>query len=153
MSQVDMVVNELKRSFEGEAWHGPALLEILDGIDAPTAAARPLPAAHSIWELVMHLAAWEDVVTRRIHGETCTLTDEQNFGEGEQVSDSAWQQAVTNLRDRHARLLETVSTLSESRLNDPVPGKDYPLVFMLLGTVQHAAYHGGQIALLKRAYS
>jgi uncharacterized damage-inducible protein DinB len=153
MSQVDMVVNELKRSFEGEAWHGPALLEILDGIDAQTAAARPLPKAHSIWELVLHIAAWEDVVRRRIHGETCTLTDQENFGQMERVSDSAWRQAVENLRDQHARLLLTVSTLPESRLNDRVPGKDYPLLFMLWGTVQHAAYHGGQIALLKRASS
>lgn len=153
MSQVDMVVNELKRSFEGEAWHGPALLEILDGVDAQTAAARPLAKAHSIWELVLHIAAWEGVVTRRIHGETCTLTDEENFGQVERVSDSAWQQAVKNLRDQHARLLETVAALPESRLHDRVPGKDYHLLFMLLGTVQHAAYHGGQIALLKRASS
>jgi hypothetical protein len=50
-------------------------------------------------------------------------------------------------------LLETVATLPESRLHDRVPGKDYHLLFMLLGTVQHAAYHGGQIALLKRASS
>ena len=153
MSQVDMVVNELKRCFDGEAWHGPALMEILDGVDARTAAARPLPNAHSIWELVLHIAAWEDVVRRRIHGETCTLADEQNFAPVEAADDSAWQKALKNLRDRHARLLETVSALPESRLHDPVPGKDYHLLFMLLGTVQHAAYHGGQIALLKRASS
>jgi len=153
MSQIDMVIDELKRSFDGEAWHGPALMEILDGIDARTAAARPLPTAHSIWELVLHLAAWEDVVRRRIHGENCTLTDEQNFGHVERVNDSAWQQAVGNLRDKRARLLETVSKLPDSRLNDRVPGKDYNLLFMLLGVVQHAAYHGGQIALLKRASS
>ena len=153
MSQMDMVVNELKRSFDGEAWHGPALMEIVDGIDARTAAARPLAQAHSIWELVLHIAAWEDVVTRRIHGEACTLTDEQNFGHVERVNDSSWEQAVKNLRDKHARLLETVSALPESRLHDQVPGKDYHLLFMLLGTVQHAAYHGGQIALLKRASS
>ena len=153
MSQIDMVIDELKRSFDGEAWHGPALMEILDGIDARTAAARPLPTAHSIWELVLHLAAWEDVVRRRIHGENCTLTDEQNFGHVERVNDSAWQQAVGNLRDKRARLLETVSKLPDSRLNDRVPGKDYNLLFMLLGVVQHAAYHGGQISLLKRARS
>ena len=153
MSEIDMVVDELKRSFDGEAWHGPALMEILDGIDARTAAARPLAQAHSIWELVLHIAAWEDVVRRRIHGETCTLTDEQNFGHVERVNDSAWQQAVGNLRDKHVRLLETVAKLPESRLNDRVPGKDYNLLFMLLGAVQHAAYHGGQIALLKRARS
>lgn len=153
MSEVDMVVNELKRSFEGEAWHGPALMEILDGIDAETAAARPLPKAHSIWELVVHIAGWEEVVTRRIHGETCALGDDENFGQVERVNDSTWQQAVKNLRDQHARLLETVAKLPESRLNDRVPGKDYHLLFMLLGAVQHAAYHGGQIALLKRASS
>jgi len=153
MSQMDMVVNELKRSFDGEAWHGPALMEIVDGIDARTAAARPLAQAHSIWELVLHIAAWEDVVTRRIHGEACTLNDEQNFGHVERVNDSSWEQAVKNLRDKHARLLETVSKLPESRLNDRVPGKDYNLLFMLLGVVQHAAYHGGQISLLKRARS
>jgi|SRR5215469_9275113 len=153
MSEVDMVVNELERSFDGEAWHGPAVMEILDGIDARTAAARPLPQAHSIWELVLHITAWEDVVTRRIQGETCTLTDDENFGHVERVNDAAWQQAVKNLGDKHARLLRTVRTLPESRLNERVPGKDYPLLFMLLGAVQHAAYHGGQIALLKRASS
>ena len=153
MSPVDMVVNELKRSFDGEAWHGPALMEILDGIDARAAAARPLPQAHSIWELVVHIAVWEDVVTRRIHGETFSPRDEQNFGQVERVNDAEWQRSVENLRDKHARLLETVSALPESRLHDRVPGKDYHLLFMLLGTVQHAAYHGGQIALLKRASS
>jgi hypothetical protein len=40
--------------------------------------------------------------------------------------------------------------MEESRLNEPVPGKDYDLRFMLTGAVQHAAYHGGQIALLKK---
>jgi uncharacterized damage-inducible protein DinB len=151
--QIETIVNQLKRSFDGEAWHGPTLMEIVDGIDARTAAARPLANAHNIWELVLHVAAWEDVVRRRIHGESCTLTDEQNFGHVERVTDAGWQQAVKDLREKHAALLQTVSALPESRLNDRVPGKDYDVMFMLLGAVQHAAYHGGQIALLKRARS
>jgi uncharacterized damage-inducible protein DinB len=153
MSQIDMVVNELKRCFDGEAWHGPALMEILDGIDARTAAARPLAKAHSIWELVLHVTAWENVVTRRIHGEALTLSDQENFGHVDSTADSAWKEAVTELRGKHSKLIETVSALPESRLNDRVPGKDYNLLFMLLGVVQHAAYHGGQIALLKRTRS
>jgi uncharacterized damage-inducible protein DinB len=153
MSQISVVLNELKRSFDGEAWHGPALMEILDGIDARTAAARTLPQAHSIWELVLHIAAWEDVVYRRILGETLTLSDEQNFGHVSQVSETGWQGAVNRLRENHAKLIQTVASLPESRLNDRVPGKAYNMLFMLLGAVQHAAYHGGQIALLKRARS
>src|SRR5437879_146974 len=74
MSQIEFVVDQLKRAFDGEPWHGPALMEILDGIDAKTAAARPISTAHSIWELALHVAGWEKVAIRRIRGVAATLT-------------------------------------------------------------------------------
>jgi uncharacterized damage-inducible protein DinB len=155
MSQIEFIVDQLNRAFDGEAWHGPALMEILDGVDAKTAAARPLPTAHSIWELVLHISVWEQVCIRRIRGESVSLsdTDEANFGRVEQVTEAAWQQAVQTLRQNHAELIQAVSALPESRLYDPLTDKDYNLLFMLNGAVQHAAYHGGQIALLKRAHA
>ena len=153
MSQIDVIVDQLKRAFDGEAWHGPALLEILDGIEAETAAARPISPAHSIWELVLHVAGWEKVAIRRIRGAVATLTDEENFGHIERIGEQEWRQAVANLRQSHTELIQAISSLSDSQLNDRVPGKSYNLLFMLLGVVQHAAYHGGQIALLKRSRS
>jgi hypothetical protein len=48
-------------------------------------------------------------------------------------------------------LIKITSQLNESQLTNQAPGKDYNLLFMLNGAVQHTAYHGGQIALLKRA--
>jgi uncharacterized damage-inducible protein DinB len=151
MSQIDFIVDQLKRAFDGEAWHGPALMEILEGIDAKNAASRPVSAAHSIWELVLHVSAWEQVVTRRIQGEALTLTDEQNFGHVGQVNEKNWRRAIQTLQKNHADLISAVSSLPESRLTERVPGKDYDLLFMLLGTLQHVAYHGGQIALIKRS--
>ena len=152
MSQIEFVVEQLKCAFDGEAWHGPALMEILAEVDAATAAARPIPTAHSIWELVLHVAAWEHVITRRIvHGKAVQLSDEQNFGHIEHVGEAAWEQALETLQRNHQQLIETVSGLPESQLSDPVPGKPYNILFMLHGAVQHAAYHGGQIALLKRS--
>ena len=68
MSQVDQIVHELKCAFDGEAWHGPALMELLDGVDAKTAAARPIATAHSIWELVVHLTGWERVINAQTSG-------------------------------------------------------------------------------------
>ena len=150
MSKIDLIVDQLKRAFDGEAWHGPALMEVLDGITANTAAARPLASVHSIWELVLHVAAWEEVITRRIQGEALMLTDEQNFGRVFAATEMAWRDAVDRLRRNHSKLVEAVSSLSDSRLSAQVPGKPYDFEFMLLGAVQHAAYHGGQIALLKR---
>lgn len=151
MSQTEIIIDELKRAFDGEAWHGPALMEIIEGIDARTAAARPIATAHSIWELVLHLAGWERVVTKRLHGEKATLNDAENFPHVTDTSEKAWRDAVQSLRRTHDDLLKTVSSLTDAQLSGPVPGKDYDVQFMLHGVVQHAAYHGGQIALLKRA--
>lgn len=151
MSEIEFITDQLKRAFDGEAWHGPALMEILDDIDARAASARPINKAHCIWELVIHLAGWEQVVSRRLQGQAATLTDAQNFGHLERTTEQAWQNTVAGLRQTHAELIKLVSVLPESRLNDRVPGKDYDVRFMLYGAVQHVAYHAGQIAVLKRA--
>ena len=152
MSEINSIVEQLKCAFDGEAWHGPALMEILADVDAHTAAARPISAAHSIWELVLHVAAWEQVITARIvHKKVVTLNDEQNFGHIGHAGETAWREAVEGLQRNHEELIKTVAGLTESQLSDRVPGKPYDVRFMVLGAVQHVAYHGGQIALLKRA--
>ena len=150
MPEIETLVDQLNRALDGEAWHGPALMEILDGIDAETAAAHPIAEAHSIWELVLHLITWERVIARRIHGEAIMPPEEENFPVIQQPTDADWNKAIKNLRATHSALIQLVSAMKESRLSDRVPGKDYDLRFMLTGAVQHAAYHGGQIALLKK---
>jgi uncharacterized damage-inducible protein DinB len=153
MSEIDLIVDQLKRALDGEAWHGPALMEILEGVDAASAASRPLSSAHSIWELVLHLTGWENVIIRRIvTGKPAELSDAENFGGAiTDQSETAWRNAVSKLIQKHSELIKTASSLPEARLNDPVPGRDYNNRFMLLGAVQHVAYHSGQIALLKKS--
>jgi uncharacterized damage-inducible protein DinB len=155
MSEIELIIDQLKRAFDGGAWHGPSLIEILEGVDTAKAASHPLASAHSIWELVLHITGWEDVIIRRIvNRKPAELSDEQNFGGAiRDHSETAWRKAVENLREKHSELIETVSNLPQARLNDPVPGRDYNHRFMLLGAVQHVAYHGGQIALLKKSQS
>ena len=69
MTEIDRILDQLKRAFEGGAWHGPSVKEVLHGVTAAQAHARPLPNAHSIWELVQHIAVWEDVGRRRLEGD------------------------------------------------------------------------------------
>src|SRR5438046_9834488 len=73
------LADQIRRAFEGEAWHGDSVLELLKDVDAVTAAAHPIPNAHSIWDLVLHIAAWDDAVRRRTGGAAVTLSDEENF--------------------------------------------------------------------------
>ena len=151
MSEISRISKQLKLAYEGEAWHGPAVLELLDDVDARTAAARPIAKAHTIWELTLHIAGWEDVIRRRLEGEVCTLSDDDNFPDVKDKSEASWRKAIELLKQKHEQLLKTIDALSDSRLSDRVPGKNYDVYTMLHGATQHALYHAGQIAVLKRA--
>ena len=48
MSEMESIIDELRRIHDGDAWHGPALREVLEGVAAEQAAARPSSNAHSI---------------------------------------------------------------------------------------------------------
>jgi uncharacterized damage-inducible protein DinB len=153
MSETARIADQLRRAFRGEAWHGDSLLEILDGVTAAQASARPIPHAHTIWELVLHIAAWDGAVRRRLGGEAVTLSDDQNFPPARDTSESAWRRTVEHARRVHDELIQAVSEFPDARLAEQVPGMQgahYSYYYMLHGAVQHELYHAGQIALLKK---
>ena len=156
MSETARIADQLRRAFHGDAWHGDSLLEILDGIAAAQAAARPVKHAHTIWELVLHITAWDSAVRRRLAGEAVSLSDEQNFQPVMDPSEGAWRRAVENAQRVHNELIEAVAAFPDERLSEKVPGKLnepdwYDFYYMLHGVAQHELYHAGQIALLKKA--
>ena len=150
LSEAARLADQLRRAFDGSAWHGPALLELLKDVDAATAAAKPLPKVHSIWELVLHIAAWDGAVLRRLGGEKLQLRAAQNFPRIPRPTEVAWRKAVAHAKHAHDALVNTVAALSDQRLLDRVPGKRYDFYHMLHGSVQHELYHAGQIAILKK---
>lgn len=152
-SESARIADQLRRAFEGDAWHGPALLELLDDVDAATAAAKPLPEVHSIWELVLHIAAWDGAACRRLAGEKEQPTGTANFPVVPKPTQAAWRKAIAHANSAHDELVKTVARLPESRLRERVPGKKYDFYFMLHGVAQHELYHAGQIAVLKKAGS
>lgn len=151
MTQVESIADLLERAFRGGAWHGPAVAEALAGLDAATAAARPLAGAHSIWEIVHHLAVWNEVPRRRLDGERLqNLPPERDFPPVTDLSAGAWQASLAALQDAHAALHARVLELADGQLDDPVVGSDPTVRGMLLGVLQHNAYHAGQIVLLRK---
>lgn len=147
------LAEQLRHAFDGDAWHGPSLLELLEDVDAKAAAAKPVADAHSIWELVLHIAVWDDAAMRRLDGKVWQPEGTDNFPIPAKPTAEAWRKAVDETKRTHARLVKTVAALPESRLRDQVPGKNYDFYFMLHGVAQHELYHAGQIAILKKAYA
>ncbi len=153
MTESSRLADQIRRAFEGEAWHGDSLLQLLSDVDAKTASAHPVKDAHSIWELVLHIAAWDGAALHRSQGKAVELTDEENFPSVEDTSDAAWKRAVARARKTHDELVKTVAAFPDSRLSEQVPGKRekyYNYFYLFSGIVQHEVYHAGQIALLKK---
>ncbi|HSE31769.1 MAG TPA: DinB family protein [Pyrinomonadaceae bacterium] len=155
MTEIERISDQFRRAFDGNAWHGPSVLALLEGVSASQAAARPIPAAHSIWQLVNHIAAWERACLRRLNGDPAQLTDEEDWPVVAETSETAWQQTKQQLIDTHQELLQKISELDDGRLDQPIindPSTTYSSVYVTLhGGVQHDLYHAGQIALLKKA--
>jgi uncharacterized damage-inducible protein DinB len=154
-TEIDRIRDQYRRAFEGEAWHGPSVLSILNGVTAEQAAAHPIPGAHSIWELTLHIAAWERACKRRLEGDPAQLSDEEDWQPITDTSAAAWETTKQELIDNHQELLNAIGKVAESRLNEPIitnSAVTYSSVYVTLhGGVQHDLYHAGQIAMLKKA--
>ena len=152
MTETHRINSQLKRAQEGEAWHGPSLRELLEGVTAEQAAARPIPNAHCIWELVTHVIAWEQIARRRLEGEAPTeIPDEINFPPVIDESETAWQATLQSLEASNRSLRESIKKIDDARLEENATGVSYSNYFLLHGVIQHDLYHAGQIALLKKA--
>jgi uncharacterized damage-inducible protein DinB len=152
MGEVSFLIDQVRRAFDGDAWHGDSVLEVLKDVDAATAAAHPIAGAHSVWELVLHIAAWDGAVLRRLTADVpVELSGNEDFPVVRETSEAAWRTAREHLKKVHSDLLLSLKEFPEARLDEPIPGKDYNFRHMFFGLVQHEIYHAGQIALLKKA--
>jgi uncharacterized damage-inducible protein DinB len=150
-SEAVRIADQLRRAFHGNAWHGPAVLELVKDVNAKAAAAKPWADVHSIWELLLHVEAWDRAGLIRLSGKKCQMKGAKNFPPVTTPTDAAWGDAVAQVKATHDELVKTVASLAESRLRDQVPGKRYDFYHMLHGIAQHELYHAGQIAILKKA--
>jgi uncharacterized damage-inducible protein DinB len=139
----------IERAFTGPAWHGDALATLLGDITAAEAAVRAAPVLHTIGELAGHVGVWTDIARRRLAGEQVIPRPGENFASLDTSTPARWQAAIVQLHERHRALARAAASLSPERLDAMLPGHDYSVAEMLHGVVEHAAYHGGQIALLR----
>ena len=158
MTELQFIIDQLHRMFEGGAWHGPSLREALDGVSFELATKRLGQSSHSIFDLVHHMAAWTGEVHERLKGRAPQLPGEGDFPTRAGVPTEAdWDAVRQRLETQHATLIADLEFLDPDRLQEVIGsasaplGSGRPLVAVLHGLVQHNAYHIGQVILLRRA--
>jgi len=151
MNEVERILDQMDRAWEGDAWHGPPVKRVLENVTAELAAQRPIHSAHSIWEIVNHVASWNRIVRHRLIGDPIEPTPEADWPPVWDVSDVAWKRTLETLDENRKLLLKTVEEMKDDQLNVQLPGEGYTNYVMLHGLIQHDLYHAGQIAILKKA--
>ena len=156
--EVDRIVDQLQRAYNGDAWYGPSVRAALEGVDARQAAARPEPTAHTISEIVLHMTAWTREVTRRLRGGIAQNPEEGDWPAVTNADDDDWRAIVAALDAANAELVRAVSALDDGQLEDRIGdardralGSGVSRYVTLHGLIQHHVYHAGQISLLKKS--
>lgn len=140
----------IERSVTGPTWHGDSLCQLLADVTNEEARARIAPGIHSIAELVGHIGAWATIAEGRLTRDTGITPDEVDWPAVDASSADAWRAVIADMGARHASLARAASALDAAALAATLPGKGYSAELILRGVSEHAAYHGGQIALLKK---
>ena len=153
MSEATTISAMLKSVAHGPAWHGYGAMEILEGIAAADAARMPLDDVHSIWEILLHMIAWQDYTIAVVDG-----ADGQGLEGAEDWppapdpgTEEEWEAALQRFEGGGRDIRERILHFDDARLREPIPGRDFPMKILLHGIVHHNVYHAGQIALLKKA--
>ncbi|MEO8658091.1 MAG: DinB family protein [Bryobacteraceae bacterium] len=139
------LIETIRLSVEGEAWHGPSVKEVLEGVTAEAAAWKPPAGLHSIAELTLHITAWMEEIVERLEGRHHKEPPRGNFPQ----ATADWDVIRGLPGEALARLLDTLEAFPERRLSEQAqPG--FSFAGLLSGAAQHNVYHAGQIALLKK---
>jgi uncharacterized damage-inducible protein DinB len=156
--EIARIIDQLEREFDGDPWHGSPLSSILGGVSHEQAAAKKVANGHSIWELVLHIAAWKNEVRRRLSGAPAAEPQEGDWPQPGETTAERWQAALEHLETSHRLLVSAVRDFPEPNLyipsndqRDREQGTGVTYYELLHGLVQHDVYHAGQIALLKKA--
>jgi uncharacterized damage-inducible protein DinB len=151
MTELERIADQARKMFDGGAWHGPSVSEVLADVDADLAASHPIAGAHTIGELVAHLIACQEVLLRRIRGEAAGQNPEEFWPPAPPTSESAWSETLSRLKRLDAELRQAVAAFPDDRLDALLTAGGSSAYNNFHGYVQHHAYHAGQIALLKKA--
>jgi uncharacterized damage-inducible protein DinB len=151
MTEVRRILDQYDRVTNGAAWHGDPIWQILDGISVERAALRPIANVHSIWEIVGHMAFWEEVAAKRLGGLRAGLDEDRDFSPTPEVTEANWQKTLNQFRATNQAFREALQKLNTTRLDELSAAGKRSFYDEAHGLIEHDVYHAAQIALLAKA--
>ena len=140
----------LEEGYGPGAWYGSDLRAAVGDVSAADAFTRPAKGRHNIAEVALHAAFWANEAVSRLTGEPRAAfpLEGEDWFELKDESTLTWKKVKATLDASQQRLSQAVSEVASGARTSPLgEAERFDLV---LGITGHAAYHAGQIQLLKK---
>ena len=134
----------------GDCWVGTNYKEVLHGIDAARAAQHISGKTNNTWQLVAHITYWRTRVVNRLTGSD-NPPPFQDFLLPEDLNEDNWRQTLHDFESAYHLLRNAIHYFKEENLDKPSPKEGQTYYQLIMGCLQHDAYHLGQLMLLKKA--
>ena len=149
-------VNELRKAYNGDAWHGNNISALIAMADVDQVFKHPISDAHSISEIVLHLTSWTQEVASRLMGENSREPINGDWPLPKAETYAEWDFIVSDFNLENEKLISLIIGFSKENWLQQVKRDsdgDHNYAELLNGLIQHHAYHAGQIALLLKLRS
>ncbi len=133
----------------GDCWIGTNFKEVLHGVDHIKAMERTDGFKNNIWTLVAHVTYWRSSVVNRLTGSD-NPPPFQDFHLPDEANEINWRQAQQDLESAYHLLRNAIMHFNADHLEKPSVVKEQTNYELIMGCLQHDAYHLGQMMLLKK---
>ena len=133
----------------GDCWIGVNFKEVLHEVNAAKASADSSGGTNNIWQLVAHITYWRTTVVNRLTG-TNNPPPFADFLLPAELNEENWRQALHDFEAAYHLLRNAIHNFKDDHLDKPSPTEEQTYYQLIMGCLQHDAYHLGQMMLQKR---
>lgn len=140
----------LEEGYGPGAWYGSDLRAAVAEVTPATAFTRPAKGRHNIAEVALHHAYWSGQIAGKLTGSAAAPfpVEGEDWFEVADESRLSWSAITAALEASQQRLSQAVSEIASGARTSPLgEAERFDLV---VGITGHAAYHAGQIQLIKK---
>ena len=150
MNTPKQIAKNLRNLYGGNNWTGVNLKNTLDGVSWQQASTK-LDGLNTIAMLVFHINYYVDAALGVLQGHPLTASDKYSFDLKPITSEEDWQKLVARIFAQAEQMAVEIEKLDENKMFEVFADEKYGNYFRnLMGVVEHAHYHLGQMVIIKK---
>ena len=150
MNTPKQIAKNLRDLYTGNNWTGVNLKNTLVGVTWHQATAK-VDGLNTIAMLVFHINYYVDAALSVLQGHPLKASDKYSFDLKPITSEDDWQKLVRHIFAQAELMAVEIEKLDENKMFEVFADEKYGNYFRnLMGVVEHAHYHLGQIVIIKK---